>query len=90
MSNAISSAWNGECPKCKNPNAYVGLLHWECPNERCANYTEKQAKAVKAELERLEKEKKENGSLTDEEEEFVNPEDYVYGGMFNPWAGFQS
>ena len=88
--NNNSAAWNGTCPKCKNPNAYVGLLHWECPNERCVNYTAKQSAAVKAEMERLEKEKLALEQAENEENDMSDDiEDYIFGGSFGlgNWSG---
>lgn len=30
-----------ECPYCKDPDAYVGIIHVECPNPNCDHFSSK-------------------------------------------------
>ena len=39
--------YNKICPKCNDPCAFEGIIHIQCPNERCENFDESQKKAVK-------------------------------------------
>jgi len=38
--------YNKACPKCKNPCAFEGFNHVQCPNDECQNYSESQANVV--------------------------------------------
>lgn len=49
--------WFFNCPDCKQPHAYRGLLFVECVNVFCKNYTPKQEKLVNEFLERKKREK---------------------------------
>ena len=46
-----------KCTGCEHPNAYVGTLFVECPNEKCSFYTERSRKEYSEHLLKLERER---------------------------------
>jgi len=58
--------WNGECPHCKEPFAYLGFTSLECSNTQCVRFTAQQKQQVDEYIDYLDtlaKEKEEKSKL---------------------------